>query len=434
MDKIGTLKFSQHNNELGLLAKLAAAESHPLYLVGGCLRDHLLKRDSADYDFVCAVDPSRIAKAFARQINAHWFYLDQQRGYSRVVMRNAAKLQFDFAPFRGPSLEIDLALRDFTINAMALPLKMPLDASALIDPLNGQGDLAAHQLRMCGDTVIAADSLRILKGIRHCAQLNLVVDDATQQQFIAHAPLLKQVAGERIRSELSQVFAALNSESALRMLVDCGVADALTLSCTSAQIVECHRTIEHKIHQLRQQQQGDCSRQLNLLCGDGFSVSALVSFVAILRCCSINDDKLDELLKWLHFEKRVAQLLRFFLNASAAEFDEYRQLDCSCRGKLLWLQHHHAPLPQALIFCQLLSDGNIDAQQLFALQQLCQQSQVNGRIQPLLSTNRIQQLAPQCVGQQLGQCLKAIELAEINGMVINTHDAERYLVKWCESN
>ncbi|OEU76104.1 MAG: hypothetical protein BA874_00420 [Desulfuromonadales bacterium C00003068] len=428
------LIFSQHKNELGLLAKLAAAESHPLYLVGGCLRDHLLNRDSADYDFVCAVDPSRIAKSFAKQINGHWFYLDQQRGYSRVVTRCAAKLQFDFAPFRGPSLEIDLALRDFTINAMALPLKMPLDAAALIDPLNGQGDLAAHQLRMCGDSVIAADPLRILKGIRHCAQLNLFADDATQQQFIAHAPLLKQVAGERILSELSQVFAEVNSETALRLLVDCGVAEALTLSCDSAKIVECHRASEHRIQQLKQQQEDCVSQQSNLHCGNGFSVERLTSFVAILRCCLVNGDKLDKLLKWLHFEKRVAQLLRFFLNTTAAEFDEYQQLDCSDRGKLLWLQHHHAPLPQSLIFCQLLTGEIIDTQQLLALQHLWQQSQNNGRIQPLLSTDRIQQLAPQCSGQQLGQCFKAIEQAEIHGTVTSAIDAERYLVKWYESN
>ncbi|OQY25318.1 MAG: hypothetical protein B6I37_01325 [Desulfobacteraceae bacterium 4572_35.2] len=434
MDKIGSLIFSQHKNELDLLARLAAAESLPIYLVGGCLRDHLLKRDSADYDFVCAVDPSRIAQAFAKQINAHWFYLDQQRGYSRVVMRNATKLQFDFAPFRGPSLEIDLALRDFTINAMALPLTIPLDTSALIDPLNGQGDLAAQRLRMCGDSVIAADPLRILKGIRHCAKLNLAVDNVTQQQFIAHAPLLKQVAGERIRSELSQLFAAINSEAALRMLVECDVAAALTLSCTSAQIVECHRTIEHRIYQLKQQLQEDCKRQLNLLCGDGFTVSGLAVFIAIMRCCAVSGDSLDGLLKWLHFEKRIAQLLRFFLNTSAAQFDKYRRLDCSERGKLLWLQHHHAPLPQALIFCQLLSSGAIDTQQLLALQHLWQQSQTNGRMQPLLPAEYIQQLVPHCKGQQLGQCLKAIELAEINGIVANIDDGELYLDKWCESN
>lgn len=434
MDKIGTLIFSQHKNELGLLAKLAAAESHPLYLVGGCLRDHLLNRDSADYDFVCAVDPSRIAQTFAKQINGHWFYLDQQRGYSRVVTRCSAKLQFDFAPFRGPSLEIDLALRDFTINAMALPLVMPLEGSALIDPLNGQSDLVTHQLRMCSDSVIAADPLRILKGIRHCAQLNLVVDDATQQQFVAYAPMLKQVAGERIRSELNQVFVAVNSESSLELLVDCGVAEALMMSCDSVQIVECHRAVQHKIQLLKQQHRECVTSQLNLQCGDGFSVEAMTNFIAILKCCSVNGDKVDKLLKWLHFEKRVGQLLRFFLNTTTAEFDEYQQLDCSDRGKLLWLYHHHAPLPQALIFCQLLIPGDIDPQHLLALQRLWQQSQNNGSIRPLLPTVRIQQLAPHCRGQQLGRCFKAIEQAEINGVVANVDDAERYLVDWCESN
>lgn len=434
MDKIGTLIFPQHKSELGLLAKLAAAESHPLYLVGGCLRDHLLKRNSADYDFVCAVDPSRIAQTFAKQIDAHWFYLDQQRGYSRVVMRSGAKLQFDFAPFRGPSLDIDLALRDFTINAMALPLAQPLDDSNLIDPLHGQDDLAARKLRMCSDSVIAADPLRILKGIRHCAQLNLTVDNATQQQFIAHAPQLKQVAGERIRSELSQVFGAPNSESALRLLVDCGVGEALGLSCSHPQIVACHRAVDHRIQQFKQQLGSHRCQQLNELCGDGFSVSGLLIFIAILRCCTVSGDKLDELLKWLHFEKRVAQLLRFILNTSASEFAEYHQLGCSDRGKLLWLQHHHAPLPQALIFCQLLSDGAIDTQQLSALKQLWQQSQTNGRIQPLLSAKTIQQQVANCTGQRLGQCLNAIERAEITGMITNAHDAEGYLAKWCETN
>jgi len=434
MNKIGTLIFSQHKNELGLLAKLAAAESLPLYLVGGCIRDHFLKRNSADYDFVTATDPSRLAKNFARQINGHWFSLDDKRGYSRVVTRCAAKLQFDFAPFRGSTLEIDLSLRDFTINAMALPLKFPLEDAELFDPLNGQGDLAQQRLRMCSDLVFSADPLRIVKGIRHCAQLDLDVAENTQQQFIAHAPLLDQVAGERILSELSQIFSAQNNGAAVQWLFDYGVAESLKLSAPKDEVIAICHAVEQHIIEFKQQNIADIMIQIDSVCGDGFSVRGIAYFLAILDGCGVCAKNLDELLKRLHFEKRTARLLRFFLNTQGDEFSEYHQLSCSDRGNLLWLQHHHAPLPQALIFSQLLGISGVDSRRLFALQQCYAQSANNGRIQSLLSAQYIRQFVPDCSGPQLGEYIKLIEQAEIDGSITSVADAQHYLDNCCKYN
>ncbi|OQY18357.1 MAG: hypothetical protein B6I36_07215, partial [Desulfobacteraceae bacterium 4572_35.1] len=216
-------------DKLGLLAKLAAAESLSLYVVGGCLRDAIMQRSCADYDLAANSDPTSIAKQFAQKTNGHWFSLDKKRGYSRVIIKNKKnnhrnkiteycvgdalkdQLQFDFAPLRAQTIDEDLKLRDFTINAMAVKLStlnLENRTFELIDPCNGLKDLQQQRLRMCGERVLFDDPLRIVKGLRHCAQLGLTMCGETSTACRCYAPLISTIAGERIREEISKILIA----------------------------------------------------------------------------------------------------------------------------------------------------------------------------------------------------------------------------------
>ncbi|HKK02242.1 MAG TPA: hypothetical protein VJ955_08745, partial [Desulfuromonadales bacterium] len=96
------------------LIRLLPADQ-PCYLVGGALRDWLLGRSAADFDFTTPDDPTPLAKRWADATGGRWFMLDDERAYSRVVLRSATGiLTYDFAPFRAADLLADLALRDFT--------------------------------------------------------------------------------------------------------------------------------------------------------------------------------------------------------------------------------------------------------------------------------------------------------------------------------
>ena len=120
---------------------LIAREALPgatAWVVGGAVRDELLGRPPADVDIIVEGDVGAAARAVARAARGPAFELSDEFGSWRV-MAPGRGWQIDLSPARGGSLESDLALRDFTVNAIA----QPLEGGARVDPHGGQADLAA---------------------------------------------------------------------------------------------------------------------------------------------------------------------------------------------------------------------------------------------------------------------------------------------------
>ena len=190
-----------------------------VYLVGGVLRDALIGRPVTDLDLIFPEDPTSLAKTFARRTGGHWFWLDKDRRQSRVVGdRDNKGLHYDFALFRAPDLERDLLDRDFTINAIALPLSADLRQTTLVDPCRGLEDLQRKSLRMVSDDSFHNDPLRILKGVRHAAALDLLVDRATLRAMQNESAGLEGVAVERLRQEVWKILADAGAARGLQLL------------------------------------------------------------------------------------------------------------------------------------------------------------------------------------------------------------------------
>jgi len=173
------------------------------WLVGGVPRDRALGRATRDVDLLIDGDPELAARALARAAHAVAFELSEEFGAWRVVARGR-EWQIDVSAVRAGALEQDLALRDFTVNAMA----EPLGGGPLMDPLGGMSDLDARRLRMTGPDALGADPLRVLRLVRLAVALGLEADAATVASAREHAPLLAGVASERVLSELGQIISA----------------------------------------------------------------------------------------------------------------------------------------------------------------------------------------------------------------------------------
>ncbi len=182
-----------------------------VYLVGGAVRDALLQRQGEylDLDFVLPTDAVKIAQQIARTYKAGFVVLDQQRQIARVVFQNAT---VDFAQQEGKNLVEDLQRRDFTINAIAYNLQ----AEQLIDPLGGREDLNKGVIRMVNDANLQDDPLRLLRAYRQASQLNFTIEPQTRLTIKKLAPLLAQVAAERIRTELGYLLATSQGTRWLR--------------------------------------------------------------------------------------------------------------------------------------------------------------------------------------------------------------------------
>ena len=195
---------------MNLTETLAGTEA---WIVGGTVRDELLGRHTTDVDVAVAGDPEAAARAVAAALRGPVFRLSESFGAWRVIERRAGRV-YDFSPLQGESIEQDLALRDFTVNAMARPLR----GDGLIDPFGGRPDLEARRLRVLGREAYERDPLRPLRLARFAAQLGFAPDRETERLTAAAAPGVAGAAGERVFSELR------------RLVLAPGVLDGLALA------------------------------------------------------------------------------------------------------------------------------------------------------------------------------------------------------------
>jgi poly(A) polymerase len=193
------------------------------FLVGGALRDTLLERETKDLDFALSGAWEEIPRAFAGRIDGTFFWLDEMRQQGRVVRKKGGDgvSVYDFAPLCGASIEDDLRRRDFTINALAIPLFG--DRRELVDPLHGRDDLSRGIVRACSAAAFDDDPLRLMRAIRFAAELGFSIDEASWESIRAKAPLLKEVAGERVRDELFRTLVAPGCGASLGKLRSSGL-------------------------------------------------------------------------------------------------------------------------------------------------------------------------------------------------------------------
>lgn len=185
-------------------------------LVGGLLRDLWLGRaPGPDIDIAVPDGALAAGRRLATALGAAFVPLDPERGAARVVAREH---QVDLTDFRGPSLAQDLARRDYTVNALGVPLRELLGRgrARVVDPTEGLADLGARRLRLVGPAALRDDPLRALRGVRLEATLGLRLHAGAAQAVRRAAPALAGVAPERVRDELQVILGVRHTARALR--------------------------------------------------------------------------------------------------------------------------------------------------------------------------------------------------------------------------
>ena len=201
------------------------------YLVGGSVRDALLGRQSADMDIAAqADDVASAGRALADTLGGRYLRLHQDWQIARVILPPSSSLaHIDLTAIDG-DIERDLRRRDFTINAMALPLEYASQADCqdcLIDPCGGLRDLRRGVVRMTSQAALREDPLRLLRGARLAAQLGFALDDDTAAAIRRDATRLTRAAPERARDEFMKILQANNTRQSLRLMDDLGLLCAL---------------------------------------------------------------------------------------------------------------------------------------------------------------------------------------------------------------
>ncbi|PTL56359.1 hypothetical protein C7Y72_15440 [Paraconexibacter algicola] len=188
------------------------------WVVGGAVRDRLLGRPLDDIDLVVDGDVRAAARHLALQAGGPSFPLSDAHGAWRVHGPDRA-WQIDLAPLRDGTIEADLALRDFTVNAIAEPLQ----GGPLLDPHGGAEDLVRRRLRMVGRASFPDDPLRVLRLARFASELDLEPEPPTVAAAREHAPGIERVAAERVFAELRRIVACDRPVEGLALMEDLGL-------------------------------------------------------------------------------------------------------------------------------------------------------------------------------------------------------------------
>jgi poly(A) polymerase len=196
----------------------ALGSADGVWIVGGAVRDAALGREVADLDLAVAGDPGAAAKTIGTALGEHAFELSAEFGTWRVVARGHG-WQIDLTALRGETIEADLAERDFTIGAVAVPLA----GGEPIDPYAGLTDLAEKRLRAVGEGSFLGDPLRLLRAPRLAAELGLEIDERTVALARTAAGRAAEPAGERQLAELRQLVGGPDPLRGLRLLGELGI-------------------------------------------------------------------------------------------------------------------------------------------------------------------------------------------------------------------
>lgn len=196
------------------------------YLVGGCLRDILLGRDTADIDIAVAADAFQIARNITDTLSGSYIPLDEVNRIARIVLpQDDGQCLVDISTLRG-SIKEDLTHRDFTIDAMAINLSRLVKDSSIthiIDPLGGQKDLRNKLIRVVSETSFRDDPIRMLRAVRLAAELDFSIDQDTGDLIRSQCHLLAVTAGERVHDELCHLLNVPETSHWLRVLDKLGL-------------------------------------------------------------------------------------------------------------------------------------------------------------------------------------------------------------------
>lgn len=197
--------------EVKRILKTLRGADHEAWCVGGCVRDLLLGRTPQDWDVTTSALPEEVLELFAPRTVPTGL-----RHGTVTVLTDGGSVEVTTYRLDGPyqdcrhpeevtftrSLTEDLRRRDFTVNAMAMD-----GEGDLADPFGGQEDLRLELLRCVGDSDrrLTEDALRILRCLRFSSVLSFAIDTGTEAALRRHKDLLRQIAMERVREELTKL-------------------------------------------------------------------------------------------------------------------------------------------------------------------------------------------------------------------------------------
>jgi len=208
------LKFPQKELIISFLRKFKNRKD--FYLTGGSVRALFTSEEIVDLDLTLKEDVISLVFFAKKFLNYHFVPLAPELGIYRLAKN---KNTIDFTSFRGETIEEDLKKRDFTFNAMAIPISSLFENKFLIfDPFLGYKDLKEKIIRIIAEENIIEDPLRILRGYRFFAYGFGEIESNTRKLFRIHKSKINRCAKERILQELLYILTSSKTFETFKLM------------------------------------------------------------------------------------------------------------------------------------------------------------------------------------------------------------------------
>ncbi len=222
------INISSLPSEVLAICQKLSQSGFQAYLVGGCVRDLLLKRKPKDWDITTNAKPEDILEIFGdvafyeNKFGTVGVKTNSEDESLKVIEITTFRLEGKYSDFRRPDevtftnqLTKDLQRRDFTINALALNNK-----GQIIDIFSGLKDLRQKIIRAVGDPFVRfnEDALRMLRAIRFACELNFIIEEKTLKAISQLADLIQYISNERIRDELTKILMSSRAVEGIELL------------------------------------------------------------------------------------------------------------------------------------------------------------------------------------------------------------------------
>lgn len=188
---------------------------YQIYIVGGPVRDLILKRPITNWDFATNATPDEVLKIYPNGFYNNQFgtvgIAVEDSGIKHTIEITTFRKESNYADSRHPTtinwadtIEEDLARRDFTINAIAY------DGKTIIDPYHGQDHIREKIIMAVGeaDARFTEDALRLMRAVRFASELGFLIEEKTRHAIMDNAESITKISWERIRDELFKTLAS----------------------------------------------------------------------------------------------------------------------------------------------------------------------------------------------------------------------------------
>lgn len=266
---VGAFTFARNSLRMNLASHLdhpifrqvgdiADARGQRAFVIGGFVRDLLLKRPCKDIDIVTEGSGIELARAAAKAMNVKQVHVFKNFG---TAMFKARDFEIEFVGARKESysrgsrkpvvedgtLEDDQNRRDFTINAMAISLNADTFGK-LVDPFGGVDDLSRKWIRtpLDPDITYSDDPLRMLRAVRFASQLGFRIEESSLESIRRNSRRLDIISAERIHTELNKIILSPKPSRGFKLLYKTRLLHQFFPEMTALQGVEWRKGIGHK--------------------------------------------------------------------------------------------------------------------------------------------------------------------------------------------